>query len=196
MLLKVKVKVSQCAFLNRAPRHEVVLGEWRYRSTHSLTSALDGGELSASRPGRFTPRKRARSTHWIGGWVAPKEVLGWSLNKKLVVWNLVSHTKRRTQTGGVRKQGAEENIWAYVTHTNTLDAVLTSCILDGYLRVNVLVFPRVVTGEKNSPTVVHARRKRRLKWVLGAWEYNWATQSPGDTNMETWSSRLGVGAQG
>jgi hypothetical protein len=51
----------------------------------------------------------------------------------------------------------------------------------------------VVTGEKNSPTVVHACRKRRLKWVLGAWGYNWVTQSPGDINMETWSSRLGVG---
>jgi hypothetical protein len=25
---------------------------------HSLTSALDGGERSASRPGRFTPRER------------------------------------------------------------------------------------------------------------------------------------------
>jgi hypothetical protein len=56
--------------------------------------------------------------------------------------------------------------------------------------------PRVVTGEKNNPTVAHACRKRRLKWVLGAWGYNWATQSPWDINMETWSSRLGVGAQG
>jgi hypothetical protein len=28
-------------------------------SIHSMTSALDGGEWSASRPGRFTPRKRA-----------------------------------------------------------------------------------------------------------------------------------------
>jgi hypothetical protein len=26
-------------------------------STHSLASALDGGEWSASRPGRFTPRE-------------------------------------------------------------------------------------------------------------------------------------------
>jgi len=26
-----------------------------------------------------------------------------------------------------------------------------------------------------------------------AWGYNWANQSPGDTNMETWSFRLGVG---
>jgi hypothetical protein len=33
------------------------LGERRYSSTHSLTSALDEGEWSASRPGRFTPRE-------------------------------------------------------------------------------------------------------------------------------------------
>jgi hypothetical protein len=51
-----------------------VLREWRY-STHSLTSVLDGGEWSASRPGRFTPRVRAPGTHWIGGWVDPKAVL-------------------------------------------------------------------------------------------------------------------------
>jgi len=32
---------------------------------HSLTSAQDGGEWSASCPGRFARRKRAPSTHWI-----------------------------------------------------------------------------------------------------------------------------------
>jgi hypothetical protein len=51
------------------------LGKWRYNSTHSLTSALDGGEWSASRPGRFTPRERPLGTHWIGGWVGPRAVL-------------------------------------------------------------------------------------------------------------------------
>jgi hypothetical protein len=56
-----------------------------------------------------------------------------------------------------------------------------------------LEIPRVVTGEKNSPTVAHACRKRRLKWVVGAWGNNWTTQSPGDLNMKIWSSRLGVG---
>jgi hypothetical protein len=45
-LLKVKVKLSLC-FFNWAPRHEGVLGEWGYSSSHSLTSALDGGEWSA-----------------------------------------------------------------------------------------------------------------------------------------------------
>jgi hypothetical protein len=32
-----------------------------------LTSALDGGKWSASRPGRFTP-----GTQWIRGWVGPR----------------------------------------------------------------------------------------------------------------------------
>jgi hypothetical protein len=42
------------------------MGEWRY-SSNFLTSALDGGEWSTSRPGCFTP-----CTHWIGGWVGPR----------------------------------------------------------------------------------------------------------------------------
>jgi hypothetical protein len=50
-------KVVPALFFNSAPSHEGVLREWRYSSTHSLTSALDVGEWSASRPGRFTPRK-------------------------------------------------------------------------------------------------------------------------------------------
>jgi hypothetical protein len=53
--------------------------------------------------------------------------------------------------------------------------------------------PRMVIGEKNNPTVAHACRKRRLKWVLGAWGYNWATQSSGYINMETRSFSLGAG---
>jgi hypothetical protein len=37
-----------------------------------LTSALVGGEWSASRPDRFTPGERAPGTHWIGSWVGPR----------------------------------------------------------------------------------------------------------------------------
>jgi hypothetical protein len=37
-----------------------------------LASELDGGEWSASRPCRFTPRKRAPGTRWIGGWVGTR----------------------------------------------------------------------------------------------------------------------------
>jgi hypothetical protein len=38
----------------------------------SLTSALAGGEWSASRPGLFTPEERASGTYWIEGWVDPR----------------------------------------------------------------------------------------------------------------------------
>jgi hypothetical protein len=48
-------------------------------------------------------------------------------------------------------------------------------------------------GSVGGSTVAHACPKRRIKCVFGAWGYNWATQSPGDINMEIWSSRLGVG---
>jgi hypothetical protein len=56
-----------------------------YSSIHSLTSALDGGEWSASHPGRFTSRERAPGTHWLGGWVIENEsevcaAEGWNKN--------------------------------------------------------------------------------------------------------------------
>jgi hypothetical protein len=80
-LIKVKVKFSLCS--NQAPRHEGVLGEWLYSSTHSLTSALDGGEWSASRSGHLTPRERAPGTRWLGGWLSPRAVLGSVVKKKI-----------------------------------------------------------------------------------------------------------------
>jgi hypothetical protein len=43
-----------------------------YRSTSALTSALVGGEWSASCPCRFTPGEKSHGTHLIGGWVGPR----------------------------------------------------------------------------------------------------------------------------
>jgi hypothetical protein len=37
-----------------------------------LTSIIDGGEWSASWPGRFTARERVTSTHCIGDWMGPR----------------------------------------------------------------------------------------------------------------------------
>jgi hypothetical protein len=37
-----------------------------------LTSALAGGEWSASRPGRFIHDERVPGTHFIGDWVDPR----------------------------------------------------------------------------------------------------------------------------
>jgi hypothetical protein len=67
----------------QAPCHEGVLGEWRYSPTQSLTSVLDGGEWSASRPSCLTPRERAPNTHWIGGWVGPRANLDMVLKRKI-----------------------------------------------------------------------------------------------------------------
>jgi hypothetical protein len=53
----VKGKGKVVLRFNSAPRHEGILGEWRYSSTHSLTSALGEGEWSASRPAALPPGK-------------------------------------------------------------------------------------------------------------------------------------------
>jgi hypothetical protein len=42
-----------------------------------LTSALDGGEWLALRPGRFNPGERVPGTHGTGGWWVPEPV--WTL---------------------------------------------------------------------------------------------------------------------
>jgi hypothetical protein len=73
--LYYKSKFVPVLFFNWAPRHGGLMGEWRYSSTHSLTSTLDIDEWSASRPDRFTPRERSPGTHWIGGWMGPRAVL-------------------------------------------------------------------------------------------------------------------------
>jgi hypothetical protein len=54
-----------------------------YSSTHSFTSALDGGELSASRPDRFSPRERAPGAHFIGAWVGRRAVLDAVVKRKI-----------------------------------------------------------------------------------------------------------------
>jgi hypothetical protein len=46
-------------------------------------SVLDGGEWSASHPGRFTPRERAPGTYWIGGWVGPRAGLDAVVKRKI-----------------------------------------------------------------------------------------------------------------
>jgi hypothetical protein len=48
-----------------------------------LISALYGGERSASRSSRFTPRERAAGTHWMGGWVDPRASLDAVVKRKI-----------------------------------------------------------------------------------------------------------------
>jgi hypothetical protein len=54
--------------------------ERRYSSYSFTTSALDGGEWSASRPSRaLPPGERTSGTHWTGGWVGPRA--GWTRDR-------------------------------------------------------------------------------------------------------------------
>jgi hypothetical protein len=74
---KLKIKV--------VPLHamEAHLGERRYTSYFFLTSALEGGERSASRPGRaLPPGKEPPGTHCIGGWRGQEPVRMQRLKEK------------------------------------------------------------------------------------------------------------------
>jgi hypothetical protein len=56
-----------------------------YSSYSFTTSALDGGEWSASRPGRaLTPGERTPGTHWTGGWVGPRAGLDTETRGKIL----------------------------------------------------------------------------------------------------------------
>jgi hypothetical protein len=50
-----------------------------------LTSALVGGEWSASRLGPFTPGEKARGTHRIKSWVDPKAGLDGMMKWKFLL---------------------------------------------------------------------------------------------------------------
>jgi hypothetical protein len=64
---------------------EALGGERRYSSYSFSTSALDGGEWSASRPGRaFTPGERTPGTHCTGGWVGLRAVLDTEVRGKIL----------------------------------------------------------------------------------------------------------------
>jgi hypothetical protein len=66
--------VAGAAECNGITEHHAIKAYWGSAgiAPRILTSVLDGVEWSASRPGRFIPRERAPSTHWIGGWVGPR----------------------------------------------------------------------------------------------------------------------------
>jgi hypothetical protein len=73
-----KVKSSLCL-----SKHHAMKTYWGSGLHAFLTSALDGGEWSASWPSRFTPRERASGIHWIGGWMGPRAVLDAVVMRKI-----------------------------------------------------------------------------------------------------------------
>jgi hypothetical protein len=100
-----KVKLSLC--FNWAPRHDV-LGSGGIAPL-ILTSELEGGEWSASRSGRFTPRERAPGTHWVGGWVGPRSVLDAVVKRK------IPSPRREPNPGTPIIQPVVHLFWRYVS---------------------------------------------------------------------------------
>jgi hypothetical protein len=66
MRVKTKGKVDPMPFFNWIPGHDGVLGWSAGLAPLILDLGTRWGEWSASLPCRFTPRKRAPGTHWIG----------------------------------------------------------------------------------------------------------------------------------
>jgi hypothetical protein len=117
---------------NWAPRHGGILGGGMYSSTHSLTSAtsaLDGGEWSASRAGRFTPRERASGTHWIGGCVGRRAVLDAVVKGKIPIPRRESNTR----TPIVQPVVQLYTDWA-------ITALLLLCIIAEKVKPDVVIF--------------------------------------------------------
>jgi len=70
-------------------------------AARTSTSALDTGEWSASRPGRFTSKEIAPKYYWMGDWVRPRACLDTVARRKisvppgnqaLIVQIMVSHS--------------------------------------------------------------------------------------------------------
>jgi hypothetical protein len=66
-----------------------------------LNSAMDGGEWSGSRSGRFTSEERTPATHWLWDWVLPRADLGdwttWRTEKYLTLRGVLCLPKRRPE---------------------------------------------------------------------------------------------------
>jgi len=132
--VKVTVKVKLHLCFNCAPRHQGVLEDLRYSSTHSLTRELDGGEWSASRLGRFTTTERASCTHWIGGRVGPRVVLDAVVKRKIP--NLCRKLNPRTRI----VQPVASRYGSRIRRFNTADAMVSQpyMILDKMNPVYIL----------------------------------------------------------
>ena len=68
----MKIKVEATVYFHPRIGQEGSEGEYRYSSTLSLTSALDGVGGQPLRFGRFTPRGKRPGTHCIGGWLGSR----------------------------------------------------------------------------------------------------------------------------
>jgi hypothetical protein len=79
---EVKIQLAPC-LLNEALSYEDIPGTGIIAHTF-LTTTLDRGEWSASRPGIFTVGDTAPGTNWTGGWVDLRLCLDASEKRKIL----------------------------------------------------------------------------------------------------------------
>jgi hypothetical protein len=125
---------------------EALGGERWYSSCSFSTSALDGGEWSASRPGRaFTPRERTHGTHWKGGWVGPRAGLDTETRGKILCPRRKSNPDRPVVQPVVRHYTAWANpaplhrLENFKCHNGILIYPTTWCHLHQYLEFKYFV---------------------------------------------------------
>jgi hypothetical protein len=97
-----------------------------------LTSALGGGEWSASRPGRFTPGEIAPGTLWIGGWVSPRACLDDVEKRKFLTLQGLE-----LQTFG--RPGRSQSLYRLCypgPHVSSVSVYTVYCILCSYRSLN------------------------------------------------------------
>jgi hypothetical protein len=125
------------------------MGEWMYRSTFFLTSALAGGEWSASRLGRFTPGERATGTNWIGGWVDSEPV--WTTWRRE---NTLSYRDSNYNPSVVQRVASPYTDYAILASINGLQNFTKIC---KFVSINVCYWISLANSIQSTP-------KLYMKW--------------------------------
>jgi hypothetical protein len=145
---------------------EALGGERRYSSYSFSTWALDGGEWSASRPGRaFIPGERTSGTHYTGGWVGPRAGLDTEARGKIICTRRGSNPDRPIVQPIVKHYTAWANPAPFRIYSNYKWYERNLCIAS------------VEKAEGN--------RRSRLWWIILRWvlkkqcegvvyKYNWS----------------------
>jgi hypothetical protein len=157
--------------------------EWSCSSTHSLTSALDGGDWSASRHGRFNPSERAPGTHWIGSWVSPTAVLDAVVKRK------IPSPRRESNSWTLNVQPVAQRYtdWSGGGGESLTKTIL--CLFGAEPTSSSLVVTQLLPGHKLKP--------RGLNWItrghqkgLNMWKFSLTVTAMGWTWMVTSKRRL------
>jgi hypothetical protein len=137
-----------------------------------LTSAIAGGEWSASRPGRFTPTERTPGTHWIGGWVGPRAVLDTVVKRKIPS----PHQELNPRTPIVQPIASHYTDWAITAGTDKIinHGIFYGMWCGGNVTSNILfsfVHPRILynsAAESSWNCISHTWSNLNVTWMSRA----------------------------